>query len=74
MPLLGQPGVFGHGLALTEAATPAPTLAEGANSLGSISCQVADSGLPFMLSTASMDAAWALQPDVSATSWGEVPR
>jgi len=73
VPLTTNPGLIGHGLALAEGAL-SPALTVGADSFGSRFCQVGNPGLPLMVPAASMDAAWAAQPDLLCTFMGEVGR
>jgi len=76
VPLLRQPGVVGHRLALTKAATSAVT--GGTDNVASNSCQIPckvfQPGFPLMVPAAPVFAAWAAQPDVRSASMGEVSR
>jgi hypothetical protein len=72
VPLLGQPGVIGHGSTLTEFIIAANT--EGAGYGASRLCQISHGSRPLMIPAASMNAAWAAQPDLlmgfmSEISW-----
>jgi len=72
MPLLGQPGVCSHRLALPEATRSAHTVWAdcAAPKLG----QVPALDVPLMAPTAAMLAAWTAQPDLLTACVGEVCR
>jgi hypothetical protein len=72
VPLLRKPGVIRHGAAGTETAKPTSTV--GADYVSSVTCQVVDTGLPFMLPATIMNATWAPQPDPLLATIREVSR
>jgi len=60
--LLEKPRVLGHRLALTKIALPPSAFTEGADYVAPILRQIQHPGLPFVVSAASVEAAWAAQP------------
>jgi hypothetical protein len=72
MPFLRKRGIIFHGAAWTETTTPTSTV--GADYVSSVTCQVVDTGLPFMLPATIMNATWAPQPDPLMATIREVSR
>jgi len=73
VPLFGQPGVCGRGLALAEP-MPAPAVAVGADYLAAVLRQIADLGLPLVHPAAPVGTAMAPQPDDLVAPEGEIRR
>jgi len=74
VPLLGQPGVCGHGLALAAAASPPPALAVRTDDVPPVLGQAAGDGRPLVDPATAVDAARAAQPHLLAACVGEVRR